>query len=528
MARVKQTVVAAGDGALDLAEKMPEFYADPLGFVRFAFAWGEEGGDLQDETGPDVWQTDFMVQLGEAVRSRSLKGGDALGAYLAGAITGNGVGKTALIAWVVIWFMSTRTNPQVRVTANTLGQLTGTTWREVRKWHRRAINEDWFTWTATTFYLKWRPDTHKAQAMPWSKDNAEAFQGLHEKDVLMIMDEASGISDNIWEAGDGSTTTPGCIWLAFGNPTKTTGRFRETMRKFRHRWNMMPVDSRTAKKANKGQIEKWIEDYGEDSDFVRKRVKGEFPRSGSSQLIGEDLVLEAQKLFRLRFGDQLDKVLALEGPGGFLGKHLDDNVLTPKIMMLDVARFGIDQSVLGLRQGKTFLALEKWRELDTMQLAYRVAVWLDAEQPDLFLVDAAGIGGGVADVLRDLGYEVEDTNGGMTALDPRRFFNRRAEMWWLMMEWLKKGGRLNHLDVEIKDDLTGPEYGYSDRGDRVQLESKDDMKSRGLPSPDTGDCLAMSFWMPVAMKREAESVAARLAQMLDGGSGYSATSWKSA
>lgn len=527
MARRPVTDVAPLAASDEMVEALAEFYDDPLGFVYFVFPWGEEGTELHDEDGPDEWQQEFLRDLGEGVRSHLTN--EALGAYLAGIASGHGVGKSSLVAWVILWFMSTRSDPAIVVTANTQGQLRGKTWREVAKWHRLAINASWFQWTATKFYFKGRPETWFADAVPWTKENAQAFAGTHGKYTMLLFDEASSIDDIIWETAEGALTTKAVIWLVFGNPTENTGRFRECFRRFRHRWNMMKIDSRTAKKANKGQIEKWITDYGEDSDFVRIRVRGEFPRASSTQLIGNDLVENAQLLFKARFGDTLRKAIELEGPGAFYRRRIDDNPLAPKIMTLDVARFGGDQSVLLLRQGRTALALAKWRELDAVQLAARCAEWLDQELPDLFVVDGVGVGSGVIDILRDLGYAVEECNGAVKALEERKFYNRRAEMWWKMRDWLREGGRVDHLDPEIMDDLTGPEYAYSDRGERIQLESKDDMRERNLPSPDTGDALSMTFWMPVAARRAAETVAEKLARAAErsGGGGDGARTWMS-
>src|SRR5579859_7925370 len=385
MARRPVTDVAPLAASDEMVEAIAEFYDDPLGFVYFVFPWGEEGTELHDQDGPDAWQEDFLRKLGDAVRER--KSNAELGAYLAGRASGHGVGKSAVVAWVILWFISTRVDPAIVVTANTQGQLNSKTWRELAKWHRLALNGSWFQWTATRLYYKPRPETWIAQAVPWTKENSEAFAGTHAKDVLMIMDEASAIDDVIWEVAEGALTTPGAIWLVFGNPTKNTGRFRECFRRFRHRWDMDRVDSRDAKKANKPQLQKWIDDYGEDSDFVRVRVRGEFPRASNTQLIGTDLVENGQMLFKSRFGDTLRKAIELEGPGTFYRRKLDDNPLAPKIMALDVARKGADQSVLALRQGKTALAVAKWRELDAVQLAARVAEWLDQELPDSFVVD---------------------------------------------------------------------------------------------------------------------------------------------
>ncbi len=517
----------------ELADAIAGFVDDPLGFVLFAYPWGEEGTWLANQAGPDEWQTELLDTIGAECRKR--RPGAAAGAIAAalGAIqiataSGHGVGKTAFVAWLIQWFMSTRHDPQVIVTANTQGQLNGKTWRELAKWHRGSINADWFTWTATTFYFKARPETHKASAVPWTKERSEAFAGTHDENVLMIFDEASAIDDNIWLAGDGAMTTTGAIWVCFGNPTRNKGRFRECWRLFRHRWITRQVDSRGAKMANKVQIQGWIDDYGEDSDFVRVRVKGEFPRAGTLQLIGQDLVDNARHEFKRRHGDNIRNLLK-EGPEGGIRQYvLDENVWSPKIFVVDVARYGGDQIVFGIRQAKCFVPLFKSREMDVPQIAYRAHEWIMALEPDHIVVDGGGVGGGVVDMLRELGHEVWDVIFGAKAIEDRRFFNRRAEMYWKTRQWLIDGGMIPYDDQELAEDLTGPEYGFSDRGDRIQIESKDDMRARGLPSPDTGDALVMSFFMNFAPVDRGETikVAAKIgmaaARQDDGG-----TSWKS-
>lgn len=526
MARRAVTEPSAAAISEELADAIAGFIYDPLTYVMFTWPWGEEGTKLADETGPDEWQVEVLTLLGQECRKRGE--GAVLGAIQVAIASGHGVGKTTLVAWIIHWFMATRADPQVIVTANTQGQLTGKTWRELAKWQRMAINADWFTWTATTFYFKARPDTHKASAVPWTKERGEAFAGTHDANVLMIFDEASAIDDTIWTAADGAMTTTGAMFLCFGNPTRNTGRFRECWRQFRHRWITRQVDSRRAKKANQAQIKGWIEDYGEDSDFVRVRVKGEFPRSGTTQLISQDLVDRSRAAFRRRHGDNLRKTL-VDGPEAFALYKLDENIWAPKLFIIDVARFGGDQIVFSVRQSKTFIAVFKTREMDIPQIAYRANEWIIALQPDHVLVDAAGVGGGVVDLLEDMGHEVWSVVGGAKALNDRRFYNRRSEMWWKAREWLQEGGMIEYEDQELAEDLTGPEYGFSDRGDRVQVENKEDMRARGLPSPDTGDTLAMSFWMDFAPvpREEQQTVREKIMAAADDERGDHETTWKS-
>lgn len=451
------------------ADTMGAFFSKPTEFVYFAFPWGE--GLLKDEAGPDDWQKDLLDELGRG----SMTPEQAIQIAVA---SGHGIGKTAFIAWVILWFMSTRVNPQIVTTANTKTQLETKTWRELAKWHnllKYPEHRGMFEWTATKFYLKDRPATWAASAIPWSKEKSEAFAGTHDENVLVLFDEASLIDDVIWEVTEGAMTTPGAIWIAFGNPTRNTGRFRECFGRFKHRWITRQIDSRTAKKTNNAQIEQWISDYGEDSDFVRVRVKGQFPRASSMQFIPTDLV-EAS----------LGKVY-----------HESEYMHAPKILGVDVARFGDDQSVIQRRQGLMAFAPKKFRELDNMTLAGVVANEIKDFKPDAVFIDQ-GAGTGVIDRLRQLGYDVIEVPFGSSS-SSKKYFNKRAEMWGLMRDWLTQGGALPD-DQEILLDLIGPEYGFS-ASDAIQLERKEDMKKRGLSSPDCGDALALTFAHPVHVDR---------------------------
>ncbi len=325
---------------------------------------------------------------------------------------------------------------------------------------------------ATRFCLRERPETWFAAAVPWSEHNTEAFAGTHEKHVLLLFDEASKIADPVWEVAEGAMTTPGAMWVVFGNPTRNTGRFRECFGRLRHRWFTLQVDSRTCKMTDKSRIAQWIEDYGEDSDFVRVRVRGVFPRAGETQFIPVDLTEAAS---------------ARQIPN-------KDIERAPRIMGVDVARYGGDRSVIVKRRGLATLPLMKFRGLDNMTLAGITAREIVEFKPDAVFVDA-GYGSGVIDRLRQLGFTVHEVNFGGRAMKAKRYINKRAEMWGEMREWLKAGGAIPD-DRELRDDLIGPEYGF-DAHDRIQLEKKDDMKKRGLASPDCGDALALTFALPV-------------------------------
>lgn len=424
------------------AQAILTFVDRPADYVRCVF-----------NAEPDKWQEEALNAIATEQR-------------LAVA-SGHGVGKTALTSWLIHWFMATRPNPQVVVTANTKNQLDSKTWRELAKWNQRAINGKWFQHSATRFTLKESPDTWFASAIPWTENNSEAFAGTHEDHVLNVFDEASAIPDAIWEVVEGSMTTGGAKWVAFGNPTRNTGRFRECWGKFRHRWHTMQVDSRTAKQADKAQIDAWITDYGIDSDFVKVRVLGEFPGQSFNQFIS---------------GADVDACTDYKSQG---------HDALPKILAADIARFGDDQSVIARRQGRKVEPFISWRGLDLMKSADRIAEEIDAWQPDAVVIDETGIGSGVVDRLRQLRYEVFGFNGGESPKDKDTYRNRRVEVWGLMRSALQERLQLPP-DADLKQDLIGPEYGFTPT-QQLLLERKEDMKKRGLASPDKGDALAMTW-----------------------------------
>lgn len=445
---------------------------DPLRFVMLAYPWGEPG-PLAHDTGPDEWQRMQLVELGEALKAgRKPRFATS---------SGHGVGKSALVAWVAQWFLSTRPHPQVIITANTKEQLLKKTFRELSVWHKRMINEHWFNWTATKFYHVDHPSTWFANAATWSETRTEAFAGTHEAHVMLIFDEASAIIDKVWEVAEGALTTDSAAvgksacWLAFGNPTRNSGAFFDCFTKMKHRWRTFRVDSRTAKMTDKELIKQWIEDYGEDSDFVRVRVKGEAPRAASTQFFETDIVERA------------------------MGKGVPNDPDAVKVLSADPARFGVDQSVVGFRTGQAVAPFRKFRGIDTMQFAAIIAEEIERFQPDATFVDGNGLGAGVVDRLRQLNYRVFEVLGQSAADDPRRYCNKRAEMYGRAREWLKGDASLP-ADEALKASLPAIEYGYNAAG-AIQIESKADLKSRGLPSPDEVDCWAMGFAEPVRAAR---------------------------
>jgi hypothetical protein len=462
----------------DLLEALAGFARDPLGFVHFAFPWGEPQGELADATGPEPWQSSLLARVRDGLSPTE--------ALQVATTSGHGVGKSALVAWLILWAMSTGVDTRGVITANTETQLRTKTWAELAKWYRLFIGRELFRYEATCIFSRDREHekTWRIDMVPWSERNTEAFAGLHNKGrrILVVFDEASSIPDVIWETTEGALTDSDTeiIWAVFGNPTRNTGRFKECFPggRYAHRWLTQAVDSRQVSLTDKDQISRWIHDYGYDSDFVRVRVRGMFPRAGTLQFISSELVAEAA----------LREVQT----------HLHD----PLILGVDVARFGDDASVIYIRKGRDGRTHPPivLRGLDTMQLAARVAEEHIRFGADAIFIDGGGVGGGVVDRCRQLQVPVFEIQfGGRpdrpdASAEAVRYANKRAEIWGFMREWLRHGAIPD--DNQLHAELVGPEYAFNAR-DEIQLERKEDMKRRGLASPDIADALALTFSFPV-------------------------------
>ena len=479
-------MATAPDPFVELVDDIASFTHDPLAHALYSYPWGE--GELTGVAGPRRWQADVMRDIRDHLSDPETRHTPCR----IGVASGHGIGKSALIAMLSKWGMDTCEDCKVVLTANTEPQLRTKTMPEVAKWSRMAITADWFKITASALAStvpghekSWRLD-----AVTWSKENTEAFAGLHNlgKRIIVIYDEASGIDDKVWEVTLGALTDENTeiIWIAFGNPTKNSGKFRETFGKLRNLWKTRQIDSRTVEGTNKAYLQELVDTYGEDSDIVKVRVRGMFPSASSMQFIGGDLV-EAARVRPLQHGLLSD----------------------PVIFGVDCARFGDDHSTLAIRCGRDARSRpwKRWYGVDAMTLAGDIVLEAGVYHPDAIFIDAGNIGAAVVDRVRQLlpdvlvvevwfggkGRDVQLATGTMV-----RTANKRAEMWSNVKAWLP-GGCIPD-EQELADDLTGPEYGF-DVQQAIALEKKEHMKARGLPSPDDADALACTFAEPV-MPRE--------------------------
>jgi hypothetical protein len=417
-----------------LMDEIVYCYEDFHRFVMFAFPWGEEGSELQEYDGPDTWQLDLMNSVKEHLQK------DPMAIYRDATASGHGIGKSTLCAWIMLWLMSTRPHLNGIITANTWTQLKTKTWRELAIWHKRAINRHWFKWT--------------------------------ERHTAIIYDEASAIPDKIWEVS-GGVNDPRVFWFVFGNPTQNSGRFKQCFGRFRNRWVTRHVDSRDCKMPNQSELNADVEEWGEDSDYVRVRIRGVFPRMvfprmGEEQFISAEIVEQAQN------------------------RQVDVPWGTPKILGVDVARYGNDMTVFVGRHGRKLGKIQKFRDLNTMEVADRIIAEKQSTGIDVIMIDGIGLGAGVVDRCRQLGHDViEVISGGKADIENEEVcYNKRAEMWYRGREWLETADIPN--DPDLENDLIEIKAFY-DMKHRIQMEKKSDMKKRGLASPDVGDALMLTF-----------------------------------
>jgi hypothetical protein len=470
----------------------PEIYNSPLNFALFAFPWGRPNTPLEHIKGPRGWQRETFQEIERHIKANDLRRAQQalMEMWRSADASGRGIGKSALVSMLTLWFLTTRLGSTTIITANTEQQLRSRTMAELGKWTAMAINSHW--WEPQAMSLRpaeWFGEAVKrdlkidlgywyAAAQLWSEENPDAFAGIHNHHgVMLIMDEASGIPKPIWTVSEGFFTEPipDRYWFVFSNPRRNSGAFFECFHKDRNFWKCRNIDSRSVEGTDRGTFDKIIAQYGEDSDEARIEVKGEFPNKGANQFIGKDVAYQASTRE------------IIPDPGA------------PLLMGVDVARFGEDKSVICFRKGRDARSIpwKKFKGLDTVQLASAVADLAGKLNPQAIFVDGNGVGGGVVDNLKAWGYRVIEVQAGSSASDGDMYQNKRVEMWGRMREWLMTGA-IPQGDSDLITDLISPEYAYHPTSNRIVLEGKDHMKSRGLASPDAAEALALTFAQPVA------------------------------
>lgn len=487
----------------ELMDILAGFYWKPLDYVMFAFPWDTEPSiqivELQEPWksrypgciyGPDVWACEFFDELGAEILDRGFDGRNPIDFPIQfSTVSGHGIGKSATTAQLIKFLADTRPHSKGIVTAATQDQLKTKTWAELGKWHRLSVTRHLFDYSAGrgSMSLKHRlfPETWRCDAQTSKEENSESFAGLHavNSTPYYVFDEASGVPDKINEVAQGGLTDGEAMFFAFGNGTQNSGWFFESQEgKTMKYFNRRQIDSRSVKITNKRLFQRWADDYGEDSDFFRVRVRGQFPKSGVMEFIGRD----DWKAAKMR---ELVPVTPQD----------------PLVMGVDVARYGDDESVIYIRHGMDARSWEprRFRGLNTVQLAGKIIEiirefrGLGQEFAAIF-VDGTGVGGGVVDQLTTLGYQVIEVQFGNSATDAKQYRYVTDEMWGNLRIAMRNRLCLP-ADTDLESQLTQRQYGINLKG-QIQLESKKDMKKRlgADSSPDIADALALTFYMEVA------------------------------
>jgi len=461
------------DAIIDLAASCR---FDPDRWGRVAWDWGH--GELDEYDGPREWQAD----INRIIRDHLANPETRYEPLQIAVASGHGIGKSAEMGMLANWAMSCFDRAKVVITANTETQLRTKTSPEVGQWFRRSLTGHWFNINSQSIKARdpMAEDQWRMDFVTWSEHNTEAFAGLHNKGkiILLLFDEASGIAPKVWEVAEGALTDERTviIWVAFGNPTQNSGRFRECFRRFREYWVTRNIDSRTVPGTNKRFFERLRKQYGEDSDVFKYRVRGLFPEQSAMQFISS---VDADKA---------------------RDRHLrpEQYRFAPVIIGVDPAWTGDDNLEIYLRQGLYSKHLRTIPRNDNdYQVAGIIAQLEDEYQADAVFIDA-GYGTGIKSAGDTMGRAWRIIWFSGKPINPG-YLNKRAEMWGIMKKWLKDGGAIDPNDTELYDDLVGPETVPRVDG-KIQLESKEDMKERLLPSPNKGDALALTFAEPVGKK----------------------------
>lgn len=472
---------------------------DPETFVMFAFPWGEKDTPLEKFTGPRMWQRRVLRTLRDHIKAN--RGELDPDAFRNAVASGRGIGKSALVCWLILWMLTTRIGSTVIVSANSENQLRAVTWGELTKWATMAINAHWWEISATKLVpaawltqlverdLKKGTRYWAAEGKLWSEENPDSYAGVHNHDGMMVIfDEASGIPDGIWSVAAGFFTEKilDRYWLAFSNPRRNTGYFFECFNSKRDFWNTCQIDARTVEGTDKAVYDQIIAEYGEDSNEARVEVYGEFPAEGDDQFISPSLVDDTFKR----------------------PQHKDETA--PVIIGVDPARGGADSTVIVVRQGRDLIHLQRHKGDDTMETVGHVIDAITEWRPDLVVIDEGGVGYGVLDRLTEQRYKVRGVNFGSKSKTPKAYGNKRAEMWGNMKAWLSTAS-INIDKKEqrrLKTDLIGPRK-KPDSAGVMFLEGKKEMKARGLASPDAADAIAVTFAFPVGSRRSSAPVGKR-------------------
>ena len=422
----------------------------------------DESGIHIPGTGLDPWQRRLLRDFGKGERRISVR-------------SCHGPGKTATIAWCVLYMLIFRFPQKTVATAPTRGQLFDALFAEVMTWFHKLPGElqDLYETKSDRIALKSHPDESFFSARTARRESPEALQGVHSPNVLLLADEASGVAESIFEAAVGSMSGEDATTILTSNPTQGSGLFFASHHHMKDMWRTYHISAEDSARVTDDFVLQVARTYGEDSSAYAVRVLGDFPKSDDNTVIPYALVTAAQQ------------------------RDIVDAPDAAVIWGLDVARFGDDTSVLTERTNRILHWQTEWKNLDLMALVGRVKSKYDStlpsKQPKQINVDSIGIGAGVVDRLRELGLPARGINVAESASMSDSYANLRAEIWWKTREWLEDlQCHLPERFEALAGELVVPQYDFTSSG-KIIVESKKDMKKRGHKSPNHADSFILTF-----------------------------------
>ena len=426
------------------------YYDDPVRFVREML--GAE---------PYEYQREFLEALARNERKMSVK-------------SGHGTGKSTTASWAMLWFLLLRYPVKVVVTAPTSSQLFDAMFAELKRWINELPKElqELLNVKSDRVELLRAPAEAFISCRTARAETPEALAGVHSDNVLLIVDEASGVPEQVFEAAAGSMSGHNATTLMLSNPTRSSGTFFESHNRMANSWWTRTWSCEDSPLVSDEFVEEMRLRYGEESNAFRVRVLGQFPLSDDNTIIPFHLVEAAQ---------HRDIVVAED---------------TDVVWGLDVARFGSDATALCKRQGPVVTELRSWRGLDLMQTTGRVVAEYEAlppsKRPTEILVDSIGVGSGVVDRLRELDLPVRGINVAESPSMGDTYMNLRSELWFKCKAWLEDRSCKLPKDDQLQAELTAIRYSFTSSG-KMKAESKDEMRRRGVGSPDLADALCLTM-----------------------------------
>lgn len=391
--------------------------------------------------------------------------------------TGHGVGKSAFLSWAIIWFLVSKGPSKVGCTAPTSDQLYDILWKEVRKWYERACDlypdfKDWLDIKSQRIFSI--DGISFAVARTARPERPEALQGLHQENVLVVVDEASGVEDAIFEAAESTLTSPESYIILTSNPTRSYGFFFDTHHRFRDEWSTFHLSSIDCPLVDAGYHKSMLKRYGYDSPIYKIRVLGEFCADYQG-IISLDLATAA------------------------VNRLVEDNPLIKPIWGLDCARYGDSSNALAKRKGRILLEpIQAWSGSSIPNTAGRVIKeYHDTPlelKPRAIVVDSIGLGGGVVDLLLEAHVPTIGCNVGEVASIKENYLRRRDELWWNAREWFEARECRIPPDDDLIAELVTPLYFYG-RDGRLRVESKEELRKRRIASPDRADAFILTFYL---------------------------------